>query len=498
MNTGEILLQVAALLLSLALGLSFIRPLFDLSSASAKVLWLALGWTFGTLLSSAIWFFLCIWPAFPPFYALSLELILAGSFWFFGPKYVFRKAGMPISGFDVSASKWERTLLVLAALCFLFFLGTLAIKTWMYPYGIWDAWAIWNLHARVLYRDQQHWRVILPLLRNSHPDYPIFQPITVARLWYVSGSESPSAPILVQFAFATATVFLVAAGLAVVKSTAHAAIAAIFLLGTTSFIELAHSQYADITVGLLIAACFVLLVCYRQFDNRRLLFLGGLAAGGAAWVKNEGNLFLLSLLFVGLIVSLRSPQKRQFLLEARSFAYGLILPLFCTFLFKRLIGWHSDAMTWTLEWHQWQVGLTKKRVWTILKAYWSTAWKIDRWAIPPLLWLLLLIDTAGVERSHKLRRDARLGLTVLGLMLLGYVLIYATSAQDLHWYLESSLERLLLQMWPAFIFLVFLLVKAPMRPFGSRFGTTSAKFQNGTGNESNRQLNSSIEEAAAN
>ncbi|HEX4773112.1 MAG TPA: hypothetical protein VH351_19920 [Bryobacteraceae bacterium] len=470
---GRVLIEVGALLLSWALGLSFIKPLFDLSSASVKLLWIALGWTFGALLSSVIWFLLCIWPALPAFYAVAFEVLLLWLFWFRGRKYVFRTSGPLIAASAASESAWTRAVIALAVICFLLFAVNFAIASRQTPDGNWDAWAIWNMHARVLYRAPLAWRTVLPLLTYSHPDYPGLQPITIARLWSLAGDDSPSAPILVQFAFGAAPVLLVASSLAVLKSWAHGAIAAIFLLGTT-YTSVATWQYADPTVSLFIAASFVLLVCYRRSGERSLLFLAGMSAGAAAWVKNEGGLFVACLVLTGMILWMRSNERRRALLDARPFVYGLVIPLACVFVFKRLIAWHSDVMTWTSEWHQWAVGLTTKRVWTILRAYWNTAWKMDRWTIPPLLWLLLFMDTAGVETSKTLRRDARRGLAVLGLMLLGYIIIYATSAQDLNWYLSTSLQRLFLQMWPAFLFLIFLFVRVPIRAFECRFGTSQS------------------------
>src|SRR5207247_8822510 len=46
------------------------------------------------------------------------------------------------------------------------------------PHGEWDGWAIWNSHARFLYRDGPHWRKDLPgsvngVFNTFHPAYPL-------------------------------------------------------------------------------------------------------------------------------------------------------------------------------------------------------------------------------------------------------------------------------------------------------------------------------------
>jgi hypothetical protein len=45
----------------------------------------------------------------------------------------------------------------------------------------------------------------------------------------------------------------------------------------------------------------------------------------------------------------------------------------------------------------------------------------------------------------------------------GYCMIYAVRSLDLSWLLDSSLDRLLVQLWPAIVFLVFLAAKTVER-----------------------------------
>ena len=55
-----------------------------------------------------------------------------------------------------------------------------------------------------------------------------------------------------------------------------------------------------------------------------------------------------------------------------------------------------------------------------------------------------------------------LGLAVVGVMAAGYTAIYIITPHDLRWHLATSLERLMLQLWPSLIFAVFMLVRAPV------------------------------------
>jgi hypothetical protein len=47
------------------------------------------------------------------------------------------------------------------------------------------------------------------------------------------------------------------------------------------------------------------------------------------------------------------------------------------------------------------------------------------------------------------------------LMVFGYFVIYIISYQDLQWHINTSLNRLLLQLWPSFVFAFFLFVRSP-------------------------------------
>src|SRR5215472_7577163 len=59
----------------------------------------------------------------------------------------------------------------------------------------WDAFAIWNLHARYLFRGGEHWRDgFSPLIPWSHPDYPLLLPSAVAHFWSLLGHETTAVP----------------------------------------------------------------------------------------------------------------------------------------------------------------------------------------------------------------------------------------------------------------------------------------------------------------
>src|ERR1700682_5648010 len=58
------------------------------------------------------------------------------------------------------------------------------------PHGAWDAWSIWNLHARFLARGGAQWTVLFSKQLNwSQPGYPLLLPAIIAQFWTLLRSE---------------------------------------------------------------------------------------------------------------------------------------------------------------------------------------------------------------------------------------------------------------------------------------------------------------------
>ena len=117
------------------------------------------------------------------------------------------------------------------------------------PHGEWDAWAIWNLHARFLFRGGDEWRTLFQI-DWSQPAYPLLMPASVARVWAYAGHETTLGPALVALAFVIATVLLVMTALDLNRRRAW--IAGSLLIGAGGFLAQVSSQCADVPL-----ACFI-------------------------------------------------------------------------------------------------------------------------------------------------------------------------------------------------------------------------------------------------
>jgi hypothetical protein len=135
-------------------------------------------------------------------------------------------------------------------------LGTLA-----HPHGDgWDAFAIWNLHARFLFLGRAHWRDgFTTLIPWSHPDYPLLLPAAIAHFWTFLGYDAPAVPAVIGSAFTFATVALLFSSLSILRGALPAMLGGLTLLATPSFIAVGTSQYADIPLSFFVLATLVLL-----------------------------------------------------------------------------------------------------------------------------------------------------------------------------------------------------------------------------------------------
>jgi len=354
------------------------------------------------------------------------------------------------------------------------------MRTLAYPHGDgWDAFSIWNLHARFLFRGGPHWRDgFTPLLPWSHPDYPLLLPAAIAHFWSYLGNDAPAVPAIIGLLFTFGTVGLMFSALSILRGRNPALLGTTALLATPSFIELGTSQYADVPLSFFILAAISLLCLHG--DQRHngfshgspgMLVLAGVAASCAAWTKNEGLLFLCAIVLSYLFVLLHDKATtRSWISRARPLAPLLAATVPAVLLiagFKHFIAPPGDLLSdpaATL-----QKLLDPARYWAILRWYIKGFFLFGRWLLlPGTLLLLGLYFAGGKAGSDKSNAAIRTSLLTLALTLAGYFAVYLITPYDIYWHLRFSLTRLFLQLWPAAIFLFFLLLryspKASLQP----------------------------------
>jgi len=189
----------------------------------------------------------------------------------------------------------------------------------------------------------------------------------------------------------------------------------------------------------------------------------GICAGFAVWTKNEGWLFLLSIIFAHLLVFRIFPSKhvRVFRREF-SFTLGLMPILGFLFYFKRYI-----APQHVLESSQSFKALLGKM--TDISRYFITGKAFLRQIIEPyslvystpVILFGIYAIFLGLNFRQLQKRGTLLSLCSLGIMFCGYFFVFITTPQDLSWHLSTSLSRLFLQLWPNCIFIALMLIASP-------------------------------------
>ena len=356
----------------------------------------------------------------------------------------------------------RRLVMTCAGIMVLTMLARIAFVSAREPHGGWDAWAIWNLRARFLYRAGAEWRsAFSPLLDWSHPDYPLLLPLGVVRGWLYAGGESPLVPITIAALGTLATAGILFGALRAARSATAAALATTVLLAPPAFIAAGSAQYADVLVGAYVLGVFAVLHRYDRdaTASARLLLLAGALAAFATWTKNEGWLFLAAIVAARVIAVSRRKGLRATFAEMGWLGAGAAPVLLVVAAFKLGLAPANDLVAG-------QGGATVGRLaegWR----YGTIAAAIARqllhplWAGAPVLLAAyaLLVGRGRLPAGE--RSTLRTAVLALSMVALGFFLVYLVTPRDLPWQLATSLSRLIAQLWPASLFALFLLLRDP-------------------------------------
>ena len=263
----------------------------------------------------------------------------------------------------------------------------------------------------------------------SHPnvEYPLLVPLSNARCWSCLGRDQPWVPAAVGALFALASAGVLAAGVARLRSGALGLLAGTVSAGDRGVHHADAWQYADVPLAFFIVATVLLLALddVAERSSRGLLLTAGLCAGLAAWTKNEGWLFLVAVLAVRVVVTWRRGGGRQMLRQAALLLAGAAPVVAVAVVFKfsvvavgnDLVGGQNARDTLPRLADAWRYWLVAKAM--VHHAVASGDWQV---VVLPLCFLLL-------GRGPRRPRRALPGIvSVLGLMLAGYFLVYLHDA----------------------------------------------------------------------
>lgn len=334
------------------------------------------------------------------------------------------------------------------ALLTAWFVASASVQT----HGVWDAWAIWNARARFLARG---WPDVWPdaFTRRPtvpHADYPLLLPLSVARVWMLGGVETTAVPIAVAAIFAGGVLGVVGTSIARVRGRLQGFVAVVCLVASATFVTQTSAQIADVPIAFFLVAAVAAadLAIARGAAGGSLWAVAGASACLAAWTKNEGLVFagaFGALAAAWLLVRRRDWRAVLWLAAGAAPVVGAIA------LFRLRYAPPSEyvgAMTGAqilARLHD------APRLHQILAAIGTELWSSGTRAIGPLPILVACVALVGVARP--ISRAAVIALAAILVVLAADIVVYDNTPYDLTWQLQTSADRVVMQLFPALIWI---------------------------------------------
>lgn len=339
---------------------------------------------------------------------------------------------------------------------FMMSLFSLIYLAYYQPYGQGDAWAIWNLKARFIYRDAGlFWRNLYsPIIGWSHPDYPLLLPLSIARIWTLMKTDTVRVPMYFSVIISVVTIILLFISVYRGRNLINASVATMVLISTPFFLTQGTSQYADTLLSLYYLVSLVLIsIIYKNNDNNwgQLVLLGTIGAA-SCWIKNEGGLFFLAILLSAIVT------RRKIV----PFLFGALPVLFIVLLHKSFSS-SQDLIISQNIFNSLSQFIDFSRHVTIIKKLAVEIISFGQWRVNPLILLGVCTMFFTDKISKKERTVLKTQFFILIMTAAFYYSVYVVLPFGLSWRLERSANRLLIQLWPSFIYLFFLRVKINYR-----------------------------------
>lgn len=351
------------------------------------------------------------------------------------------------------------------------------------PVGDWDAWATWNLRAKFLAGPGDAWRYALsPLLSNTHPDYPLLLSGFVARAWKAGGTVDTIVPVFTALVFFAALLALLVSVVALLRGTASALLAGLVVLSTTSMLIWVPAQYSDVPLAFyfLGAIALIFLDASPLGGGPWALFWAGLCAAWAAWTKNEGLVFLASLTTVFCVVTLWRRRTKADLFRVGWLLLGAAPGVFLTAWLKFFLAPALDPLV-----TQGASGLARlsdlSRYLEVLKSFFGNVLNLGSGAAHPLVLLAILTILLRWQFEESYRSPSLMATTVLVLMFLSYCLVFLITPTALILMLQTTFDRMILQVWPSAILVFFVQLRRVVDPAPVAFAIKSGVVRKGAG-----------------
>jgi hypothetical protein len=470
------MLEVISVILAVLIGFLLVQvfdPVRKMQPRWAAILFdAALGAGIGIGLTSIIFFLLDVAGAASPaaIFGIDVALVAVLVWRWLG----VRSANSPRSDLDAAETgfRWTWLLALAFGIALLIAWARLLQTAIALPVGNWDAWALWNLRAKFLAGPDGAWRYALsPLISNSHPDYPLLLSAFVARAWKAGGAVDAIAPSVTALVFFAALIALLVSAVALLRGAASALLAGLVILSTTSLLVWAPSQYADIPLACFYLATIALILLQAaprldssgDSDGHWALFWAGVCTGFAAWTKNEGDAFLVCIVVVFFGFTLWQRRLETAWSRAKWFLTGAIPGVLLTLWLKFFLAPPVDQLV-----TQGFSGLAKlqdlSRYTAVAGAFFSNLLTLGSGVAHPLILLAILGILLRWQFEERYKLSLLIATVALALVFLSYCGVFLITPYVLAWQVQSSFDRLVLQVWPSFLLVFFVLLRRVADP----------------------------------
>jgi hypothetical protein len=434
---SELLFFTLAILIAWLIGYLVVDRLFPDSYPR----WLV--WAFAPLTGMGICSLIVFYFRRPMFTIDGILLFILLIFW-------FRSHGIPVIHWREIGSWRVSVLVVVFAVAMGWVVGSSVALIERSPHGGTDGWAIWDSHARYMFAGGPTWK--RDMENTFHPDYPFLLPGMIVHAWRYIGNNVPDAAGFIGLLFELAGIAVLAATLVKLRHRTVALLMAFVLIGSPRYVLHSLSHYADVPLSVFLLSTVALICLYEEEASRPLgpMVLAGFMAGCAAWTKNEGLPFLLltsAALFVPFFWMPLAALRR-----IMAFAAGLAIPLAAIVYFKMTTAFPNEIFGGLNSSELMAKILNPDRYLIIFGHFLTNGWSFGGWVFNPFIPILAFVGLSGANREIFRSFSWRTGVAIIVMLLATYYAIYViTPLGPLD--LESSLDRLLMHVWPVCLLL---------------------------------------------
>ncbi|MBF0483319.1 MAG: hypothetical protein HQL25_01300 [Candidatus Omnitrophica bacterium] len=344
------------------------------------------------------------------------------------------------------------TILNINLSIFILVLATLLLKASLFPYGGWDAWAIWNLKARFIFLGADQWKNMLdPVLMHTNNHYPFLLPLMNAWIWCFGNTASHWVPLTTSVIFALLLPMLLGLSLYITTKHKFSFIPAFLMAFLPLYQLLSISQYADLLVAFYLLCIFTCFHMANEQKSPSLFFLTGIFCGSISFIKDEG---LVSSILIAVLITFSIFTNKNITNEKnkilKNFILGSGLALIPAVFFNIFIRPENlrfiNGLTSTSDPTSWQ------RLLFTIAAYFIEILKLN-WQG---LWFIIL---GGILLSFKTLYKTNTQKLIINFLICYLTIItinyFINTHYPISFWINTSLNRILMTLVPTLLFMTF-------------------------------------------